>query len=65
MAESKNIHAEERTKEIRSRVSVLAWNNAEGMPSYATDEVVDDMRWLLNENERLRGALLIYTAVKH
>lgn len=65
MAEAKNIHAEERTREIRDRLSVHAWNHAEELPSYVDGQVIEDMRWLLNENERLRRALLIYTAVKH
>lgn len=65
MAESKNIHHEERVREIRGRLSVWAWNAAEDSPSYMDGQAIEDMRWLLNENERLRRALLIYTATRH
>lgn len=65
MAESKNIHAEERVREIRARLSVWAWNAAEDSPNLLDGQVIDDLRWLLDENERLRRGLLIYTATRH
>lgn len=65
VAEAKNIHAEERVREIRHRLATWQWNVDQDAPSLMNGYALDDLRWLLAENDRLRRALLIYTAVRH
>jgi hypothetical protein len=61
----RDLQAEDRVEQIKTRLGVRAWNHQQGLPMVDNDNLLDDTRWLLAERERLVGIIRIYTQAKH
>lgn len=69
MSEATDIHTQARSDEICQRLESAMREFADGIAGPAMmrfmHDAPDDIAWLLTQNERLRVALLVLTAVKH